>query len=81
MPLSREAIVEGLIDLLGAERVDTDEQTLAENSLDRYRKLEDIFGIYNLPHPAAVVRVESTEDVSKTLAFCNEHKVLSLIHI
>ena len=75
MHLSREAIVEGLTDLLGADKIDTDEQTLAENSLDRYRKLEDIFGIYNLPHPAAIVRVESTDDVSKTLAFCNEHKV------
>ena len=69
MTLTCEAIVDGLIGLLGAEKVDTDEQTLKENSLDRYRKLEDIFGIYNLPIPAAVVRVASTDDVSKTLAF------------
>ncbi|MAM31742.1 MAG: FAD-binding oxidoreductase [Acidimicrobiaceae bacterium] len=75
MTLTREAIVDGLIGLLGADKVDTDEQTLKENSLDRYRKLEDIFGIYNLPIPAAVVRVTSTDDVSKTLAFCNEHTI------
>ena len=54
MALTREAIVDGLVGLLGADKVDTDEQTLKENSLDRYRKLEDIFGIYNLPIPAAV---------------------------
>ena len=75
MTLTREAIVDGLIGLLGADKVDTDEQTLKENSLDRYRKLEDIFGIYNLPIPAAVLRVTSTDDVSKTLAFCNEHTI------
>ena len=67
MTLTREAIVEGLTGLLGADKVDTDEQTLKENSLDRYRKLEDIFGIYNLPIPAAIVRVTSTDDVAKTL--------------
>lgn len=75
MPLTREAIVEGLRALLGSEKVDTDAQTLNENSLDRYRKLEDIFGIYRLPIPAAVVRVESTDDVASTLAFCNEHRI------
>ena len=54
--ITREAIVEGLTGLLGADKVDTDEQTLKEISLDRYRKLEDIFGIYNLPIPTADVR-------------------------
>ena len=73
--ITREAIVEGLTGLLGADKVDTDEQTLKENSLDRYRKLEDIFGIYNLPIPAAVVRATSTSDVAATLAFCNEHGI------
>ena len=51
MPLSREAIVDGIVDLVGAAKVDTDVQTLKENSLDRYRKLEDIFGIYNAADP------------------------------
>ena len=75
MTLTREAIVEGLSELLGAGKVDIDEQTLKENSLDRYRKLEDIFGIYDLPIPAAVVRVEGADDVATTLAFCNEHGI------
>ncbi|MEM9562582.1 MAG: FAD-binding oxidoreductase [Actinomycetota bacterium] len=74
-PLSREAIVDGLTELLGADRIDTDDRVLKENSLDRYRKLEDIFGIYNLPLPAAVVRVASTDDVSTVLAFCNEYRI------
>lgn len=75
MSLTRETIVGELVDLLGADKVDTDEQVLKENSHDRYRKLESIFGIYPLPPPAAVVRAASTDDVSKTLAFCNEHSI------
>ena len=66
MTLTCEAIVDGLIGLLGAEKVDTDEQMLKENSLDRYRKLEDIFGIYNLPIPAAVVRVVPKSAIDPT---------------
>ena len=73
--LSRAAIVAGLTELVGAAKVDTDEQVLKENSHDRYRKLESIFGIYTLPLPAAVVRATSTDDVAKVLAFCNEHRI------
>ena len=73
--LSRAAIVAGLTELVGAAKVDTDEQVLKENSHDRYRKLESVFGIYTLPLPAAVVRATSTDDVAKVLAFCNEHSI------
>lgn len=36
--ISREQIVEGLVDILGKIRVVTDEQVLKESSIDRYRK-------------------------------------------
>ena len=38
--LSREKIVEELINILGADQVVTDEAVLKESSLDRYRKFE-----------------------------------------
>ena len=73
--LSREEIVKGLLNILPKDQVLTDEQTLKENSCDRYRKYPSKgFGIYTLPYPAAVVKVKSTEEVSKVLK-------LSLIHI
>lgn len=71
--ISREQIVEGLIKILGKEKVITDEQVLKESSIDRYRKYEDLCGVYVLPIPAAVVKVESTEDVANVLKFANEN--------
>ena len=52
MELSREAIVEGLQEILGPEHVVTDEQELRERSIDNFRKLEKIFGVFTLPVPA-----------------------------
>jgi alkyldihydroxyacetonephosphate synthase len=75
MPLTRDAIVEGLRQLLGAEHVVTDEQVLRERSVDNFRKLENIFGVHTLPPPAAVAMVGGTEDVAAVLAFANEHRV------
>ena len=38
MPLSREAIVDQLKEIVGSERVITDETVLKKNSIDRFRK-------------------------------------------
>ena len=68
MPLSREAIVDQLKEIVGSERVITDETVLKKNSIDRFRKYADIHGIYTLPIPAAVVKLGSTEQVSRVPA-------------
>lgn len=73
--MDRDSIVSELKKIVAADQVITDEQTLKENSHDRYRKLESIFGIYSNPLPAAVVRVKSTQDVSDVLKFLNTHKI------
>lgn len=74
--LSREEIVKGLLNILPKEQVITDEQTLKENSCDRFRKYPSKgFGIYTLPYPAAVAKVKNTEEVSKVLKFLNENKI------
>ena len=75
MSLTREAIVERLQSLLGAEQVVTDDQVLRERSIDNFRKLQNIFGVYTMPVPAAVAHVRSTGDVAKVLAFAQEHGV------
>ena len=61
MSLSRAAIVDQLKEIVGADRVITDETVLKKNSIDRFRKFPDIHGIYTLPIPAAVVKLGSTE--------------------
>jgi alkyldihydroxyacetonephosphate synthase len=75
MSISRSKIVTGLIGLLGADKVVTDEQELRASSIDRFRKYEDICGVYTQPLPAAVAMVETTDEVAAVLAFANEHRV------
>ena len=75
MSLSRAAIVEHLHLLLGDEQVVTDEQELIRSSVDNFRKLQNIFNVHTMPVPAAVVMVRSTDDVSRVLAFADEHGV------
>lgn len=73
--LTREQIVSAYTGILGSERVITDEQTLKENSVDRYYKVENIFGIYSLPLPAAVVKPRTAQEVAEVLAFANENGI------
>ena len=75
MSLSRAAIVEHLQQILGVEQVVTDEHVLQQSSIDNFRKLENIFGVYTLPAPAAVAMVRSTQEASAVLAFADEHGI------
>jgi alkyldihydroxyacetonephosphate synthase len=73
--LTRAEIVEHLQGLLGADHVVTDHATLQQRSVDNFRKLQNIFGVYTMPLPAAVAMVRSTADVSAVLSFAQEHGV------
>jgi len=75
MSLTREAIVEHLQQILGSDQVLTDHHLLQQRSIDNFRKLQNIFGVYTMPLPAAVAVVTSTEEVAKVLAFADEHGV------
>lgn len=72
MSLSREEIVVQLKELVGPERVITDEKVLQKNSVDRFRKYADIHGVFTQPLPAAVVKLADTQQVSDVLAFMNK---------
>ncbi len=75
MSLSREEIVVQLKELVGPERVITDEKVLQKNSVDRFRKYADIHGVFTQPLPAAVVKLADTQQVSDVLAFMNKHGI------
>ncbi|WP_461207464.1 FAD-binding oxidoreductase [Clostridium sp. DL1XJH146] len=75
MSLSREQIVEDLKGILPVERVITDEEVLKRSSHDRFRKLQDIHEIYEMPIPAAVVKVHSTKEVASLLKYMNKNKI------
>ncbi len=75
MSLTREAIVEHLQQILGSDQVLTDHHLLQQRSIDNFRKLQNIFGVYTMPLPAAVAMVTDTEEVARVLAFADEHGV------
>jgi alkyldihydroxyacetonephosphate synthase len=75
MTLTRESIVEHLQQILGSEQVLTDPHLLQQRSIDNFRKLQNIFGVYTMPPPAAVAMVRSTEDAAAVLAFAQKHGV------
>jgi alkyldihydroxyacetonephosphate synthase len=73
--LSRADIVAGLRRILDPERVLTDPPLLRQRSVDNFRKLENIFGTYTMPPPAAVAMARSTQEVAEVLAFADRHGV------
>jgi alkyldihydroxyacetonephosphate synthase len=75
MTITRKEIVDQLKKIVGKERVIIDEQVLKENSHDRYKKFETIFGVYSTPIPAAVVKPKDASQVSDVLKFLNENKI------
>ena len=75
MALTRSEIVEHLREIVGADQVVTDPNTLQQRSIDNFRKLENIFGVYTMPAPAAIAMVRSTEDAAAVLAFADEHGI------
>ena len=75
MALTREAIVERLQEILGKEQVVTDPTILQQRSVDNFRKLENIFGVYTMPSPAAIAMLRTTGQVANVLAFADEHRI------
>ena len=75
MALSRTAIVEHLQQILDVEQVVTDPDLLQQRSIDNFRKLENIFGVYTMPEPAAMAMVRNTQEAAGVLAFADEHGV------
>src|SRR6478609_8530042 len=73
--LSRDQIAERLVQLLGADQVDTDDADLREASVDRFKKYTAVHGIFDGPFPAAIAYPRSTEEVAAVLRFADENLV------
>src|SRR5215471_8694229 len=74
-PLSRQSIVEAMIELLGSGAVETSDVQLKAASVDRFRKYTSVHDIYDGPIPAAIIYPESTADVAAILRFAEENLV------
>jgi alkyldihydroxyacetonephosphate synthase len=73
--MNKSEILAKLNSIIPADRIVSDEEIMRQNSADRFRKYATIFGVFPCPLPAALVKVKSTEEVSKILAFCNENHI------
>jgi len=73
--LGRAEIVARLSDMLGPDAVDTNEQSLREASVDRFKKYSAVHGIFDGPFPCAIVYPRDTEEVSAVLRFANDNLV------
>jgi len=73
--LPRDQIISGLTDLLGPERVNTDEHDLREASVDRFKKYTAVHGIFDGPIPAAIVSPTNAEEVAAVLAYANARRI------
>ncbi|SFS52232.1 FAD-binding oxidoreductase [Saccharopolyspora flava] len=73
--MTSNPIITELRNLVGADRVVTDEQELRESSVDRFKKYTAVHGIYDGPLPCAVVRAASAEQVAAVLAFADERGI------
>jgi len=73
--LTRDQVVDAVTDLLGPDRVETDEATLRAASVDRFRKYTAVHGIHDGPFPAAVVHPSSVEEVSAVLELAQRHRI------
>ncbi|ARC57744.1 putative FAD-linked oxidoreductase [Frondihabitans sp. 762G35] len=73
--LERQQIVDALTALVGAAKIDTDPEALRDASIDRFKKYQSVHGIFDGPLPAAIVYADSTDDVSRVLAFANANLV------
>ena len=72
---NREEIVAKMKEIVGEENVVTDREVLEDATHDRFRKYEGYHKVFTNPLPAAVVFVNSAEEVSSVLQYCNAKKI------
>lgn len=74
-PLTRSQILDQLHSILEPGQIETDESTLQESSVDRFKKYQSAHGIFTAPLPVAIVYATSTAEVAAVLAFADENLV------
>ena len=75
--MEKQQLIKGLQDVLGADRVISDEAIIAKASVDYigYRRYERADGKYWVNKAACVVKPRNTEEVAKALVFLNQHRI------
>ncbi len=75
MTLNRQEIIDNLKIIAGDEKVVCDPEVLKQSSVDRFRRFEELHGVYTQPVPVAIVYAQNSAAVSAVLKFADEHKI------
>ncbi len=75
--MERELLIKNLSEIIGNENVLTDENIVLEATKDYigFRRHERAEGVYNVNRASCVVKVNSTEEISKVLKFLNDNEI------
>jgi alkyldihydroxyacetonephosphate synthase len=73
--LSKDQIIQKLMEMLGQEQINTNPDDLYDASADRYKKYAKARKVLDVPTPVAIVYPKSAEEVSELLKFCNENLI------
>ena len=74
MLVSKDQALKDLREMLGKDRVLTDEQSLKEGE-GLNRSYSKAFGIYANPLPVCILKVDKVPDISKVLKYCNNNLI------
>jgi len=61
--------------MLGAAKINTNEEDLYDASADRYKKYAKAKKVLDVPAPIAIVYPENKEEVSELLKYCNKNEI------
>ncbi len=75
--MNKQMLLQELSAIVGKNQVLTNEETLREGE-GLNRQYAKLFGVYQNPLPLALVRVDSVEQVSRVLRYCND-KLIQVI--
>lgn len=73
--MSKEQIIESLLEMLSEEQVNTNFDDLYDASADRYKKYAKARKVLDVPMPVAIVYPKSTEQISELLMYCNKNSI------
>ena len=74
MKVSKEQVLQSLAELLGSDRIVTDETILREHDSDN-DAFEKAFGIFQTPFPICIANAASKEEIAAVLKYCNDNGV------
>lgn len=73
--MSKDQIIQTLMEMLSKEQVNTDYDDLYDASADRYKKYAKARKVLDVPMPVAIVYPKTTEEVAELLKYCNEYGI------